>query len=174
MKPRSQLLAPEFDFEHRIGFRLIVAAGWLTEGAKTFLRAEHRMSFANWRVMVVVGAYGPLPAKDVAERTAQPPDRITRTIDFFETQGWVERRRDDSDRRRVLLTMTPAGRRIYDHIEAIVREANFQMMKSMTRPERATFDRLLRKYEARGRELLEAPGGWRRIAKMVKRGRRSA
>jgi DNA-binding MarR family transcriptional regulator len=167
MKPPPYLQKPEYDYEHRIGFRLIVAAGWLTDGAKTFLRAEHRMSFPNWQVMVVIGSRGPISAKDVSQHTSQPPDRITRTVDFFEQRGWVARRIDPEDRRRVMLTMTSKGRKLYDHIEAVVREANHQMLLVLTKRERQTFDRLLRKYEARGRELLEAPDSWRGFMRTV-------
>lgn len=171
MKARTRPEKAEYDYENRIGFRVILTAELLLQGAKTFLRPDHRMSFANWRVLVVIGARGPISAKEVVERTHQPPDRITRTVDQFEVRGWVERRRDAVDGRRVMLTATSRGKKIYDHIEDVVREAHRQTVSVLNAGELRQFDDTLRKYEQRCRELLEAPGGWRRLVERVKKKR---
>ena len=171
MKSLSQREQAEDDYENRVGFRVILTAELLTQGAKTFLRPKHRMSFANWRVLVVIGSRGPISAKEVVERTRQPPDRITRTVDQFQARGWVARRRDVEDGRRVMLTVTPKGKKIYDDIEQVVREAHRQTVSALSMSERRVFDALLRKYEQRCRALLEAPGAWRRLVERVKKKR---
>jgi DNA-binding MarR family transcriptional regulator len=41
---------------------------------------------------------------------------MTRLIDRLEERGLIERRRDDDDRRKVLATITPEGRRLVSAI----------------------------------------------------------
>ena len=44
------------------------------------------------------------------------PPSMTRLIDRLEERGLIERRRDDDDRRKVLATITPEGRRLVSAI----------------------------------------------------------
>src|SRR5205823_3080299 len=52
---------------------------------------------------------GPLSAGDIAQRTGLTSGAVTRLIDRLEQRGSVRRRADPSDRRRVLVEMTPAA-----------------------------------------------------------------
>ena len=73
---------------------------------------------------------------------------MTHRLDRLEGDGFVERRRDQNDRRGVLIRLTPKGRRIVDRI-AETRFAEAALIESVLEPaEAATLARLLRKLEA--------------------------
>ena len=73
------------------------------------------------------------------------PAGMTNRLDRLEAAGLVERRPDPDDRRSSLVVLTKAGREradaaVTDHV---ANEA--ELLRGLTRPERRTFDQLLRK-----------------------------
>ena len=58
----------------------------------------------------------PLDVGTIAERMGVTPGATTRLIDGMMDRGWVDRRRDPNDRRRVLLELTEEGRQEAEHL----------------------------------------------------------
>ena len=52
---------------------------------------------------------GPTSQKELQERLGIQPGSMSELVTKLENRGWVERTRDASDRRKVLLTLTVAG-----------------------------------------------------------------
>lgn len=57
---------------------------------------------------------GPRSAGELSKATGLSLGAVTELIDRLERRKFVRRRRDEADRRRVLVEMTPAGRRQVD------------------------------------------------------------
>ena len=60
----------------------------------------------------VIAAAGPLSLKELGELLIAESGHPSRLVDRLVEAGWVERRAADDDRRRIVLTLTPAGRRL--------------------------------------------------------------
>lgn len=65
-------------------------------------------------------------------------------VAILETRGLIERRRDASDRRRLLVGLTPAGRALLDRFRDQVAELESAMVAGLSPPETAEFRRALR------------------------------
>lgn len=70
---------------------------------------RHGVNEQQWRVIRVLGEAGPLDASEVAERANILAPSLTRMIKAMAERGLIERARDEGDRRRVMLTIAPAG-----------------------------------------------------------------
>lgn len=57
---------------------------------------------------------------EIAELIGISPQAATKMADSLERRGYVERRDDDEDRRRVVLHLTPAGREYEQAIAGII------------------------------------------------------
>lgn len=66
-------------------------------------------------------------------------------LNDLEDRGFVERRRDPSDRRRHIVTMTAEGRQALQQAEAAQQTLEDEMLGSLTKEERVTLAHLLRK-----------------------------
>ena len=53
----------------------------------------------------LISRYGPLSPSDLARRSGQHPATMTGILDRLERGGWIERGRDPSDRRGVLISV---------------------------------------------------------------------
>ncbi len=68
---------------------------------------------------------GSLPLSKVGERLMVHPTSVTNLVDRLEAQGLVERTVDVADRRRVLASLTPAGRRVLKRATAALTAIDF-------------------------------------------------
>lgn len=74
------------------------------------LRAEHRFSLSQGAVLGRLDREGTMSIGDLAVAERVRPQSMTQTIADLLQDGLVERRGDPEDRRRMLVSLTPAGR----------------------------------------------------------------
>ena len=67
------------------------------------------LSAARYEVLHAIFLAGPLPMSQVAVRLRVSPRTITDLVDGLEADGYVERSQHPTDRRKTVLTLTPAG-----------------------------------------------------------------
>jgi MarR family transcriptional regulator, temperature-dependent positive regulator of motility len=66
-------------------------------------------------------------------------------LNDLEEDGYVERRRDPTDRRRHIVEMTPAGQRALEHAEVKLETLEDEVIGNLSAEERSTLHRLLKK-----------------------------
>ena len=113
--------------------------------------SELEMCGSDFAVLEALLHKGPLPVNEIGKKVLLTSGSITVAVDRLETKGLVERRAHRTDRRAKIVHLTKEGRkviaRVYsDHAADMERLAS----TSLTRPERETLIRLLKKigYEA--------------------------
>ena len=82
---------------------------------------SHGINEQQWRVIRVLAETDRLDASDLAARANILAPSLTRMIRTLDERGLILRGRDEADGRRVILTITPAGRQL---IEAVTPAAN--------------------------------------------------
>jgi DNA-binding MarR family transcriptional regulator len=76
---------------------------------------HHRLSRAGREALAVLeGAGQPLAPTAIAERLIVTTASVTSLLDTLERRGLVERRPDPTDRRRLLIVITQAGKALVD------------------------------------------------------------
>ena len=70
--------------------------------------AQYGLSRTDMRALDILGREGPLAPTDLAHRVGFTTGGITTVIDRLERTGYVVRRPDGSDRRRLLIEVTEA------------------------------------------------------------------
>jgi len=89
--------------------RLLSAAARLIEHEWNTHLSQWDLNHAGLAVLHVLLA-GPLTQRELAGAVQVEDQTISRTVERLERCGYVERRRDDADRRRVVVTLTATGR----------------------------------------------------------------
>jgi DNA-binding MarR family transcriptional regulator len=89
--------------------RLLSAAARLVEHAWNAHLARWDLNHAGLAALhVLLG--GPLAQRELANRVQVEDQTLSRTVERLERSGYVERRRDPVDRRRIVVTLTAQGR----------------------------------------------------------------
>jgi DNA-binding MarR family transcriptional regulator len=117
-----------------------------------------RLSVPEWRVMAVLGRFGPLSANGVAEKTQMDKVRVSRAVARLVAARRVSRRIDRADRRRSVLALTAAGEAIHREIVPHARRVETRLLAGLSDSERAALDHLLAKLEARAETPFVAEG----------------
>lgn len=93
--------------------RLLSVAARLVEGAWAQRLASHGLTHAGMLAIHRLTPDTALPVHELASRSQVTPQTMTRTLDRLERDGLVERTQAEADRRRVAVSLTPAGQRAY-------------------------------------------------------------
>ncbi|MBK7583421.1 MAG: winged helix-turn-helix transcriptional regulator [Myxococcales bacterium] len=80
---------------------------------------------------------GDLDVASVAERMGVTPSAATRLVDGLEGNSWVERRRDPNDRRRIEVTLTPAGKKEAERLRDLTEQATEAILSAVPAGKRA-------------------------------------
>jgi DNA-binding MarR family transcriptional regulator len=75
-------------------------------------RPDNGLSLTNLSALGRVDRDGPMTASELADGERIQPQSVTRVVADLERRGLIERLPDDTDRRRILLRVSPAGREL--------------------------------------------------------------
>ncbi|MFT4265913.1 MAG: MarR family transcriptional regulator [Xenophilus sp.] len=90
------------------------------------------LSETEFRVLSAALRKGPLSMHDLAQWTAYERTRLTHILHGLEARGLVERTGSASDRRSVLVRITPAGRRLFERAKKTVDAITDEVMSDST------------------------------------------
>lgn len=96
--------------EQEAFLNIIKTADFLQQVASHTLR-NHQISETQYNVLRILRGAGPdgLKCSEIAERMVTRDPDITRLLDRIEKQGWIERRRSQTDRRVVTTRISGTG-----------------------------------------------------------------
>ena len=150
--------ADNFALEHFLPYRLSVLTNTISGGIARLYAERFGLAIAEWRVMAVLGRFGPLSANQVCRRTAMDKVRVSRAVARLVARNLVARRPDPHDRRRAVLRLAAQGRAIHDRIVPLARAREARLLDALSPDERTTLDRLLAKLQTRAEELADEAG----------------
>jgi MarR family transcriptional regulator, organic hydroperoxide resistance regulator len=102
-----------------------------------------RLSLSQWDLLRELGQDGGSPVGKLAEAAKVTPATATRVLDGLERTGVVRRVRPASDRRTVIVKLTPDGRRRLERTQRWIRARERLLFQSLAPDEREQSERLL-------------------------------
>jgi MarR family transcriptional regulator, lower aerobic nicotinate degradation pathway regulator len=99
----------------------------------------------DYLALACLGEYGEQSQQQVADHTAMDRSDLVKLLDHLEAASLITRRRDTTDRRRHILTLTPDGTRALRAAEQIVERENRAVLAALTDSERHTLHVLVLK-----------------------------
>jgi DNA-binding MarR family transcriptional regulator len=154
--------AAHLDLEHRTAYRFSILAAQSTRCMSDLYR-RLGLTVGGWRTLSLIGRYEPIHPSSIAERTSVDPDKVTRAVDRLVDKGLVARKVDSRDRRRIVLTLTARGRRVYAEVDQIRRVIEEKFLSVLTKEELFRFNAALEKLEGQARRIFTGKGAWRQL-----------
>ena len=161
MKPRSSTIdAP--GIRDLLSYRLHVVANLLSRGAELRYRREFGVSLWEWRTVALLGgAAGAQSLNELARAAGIDKSQMSRVVSGLAARRLVLRSIDAEDARGVKLTLTRAGRTLYEGLIRAAAERNGAFLDCLTAKERAALDEALAKLAARAKQFIEREGAGR-------------
>ena len=125
------MTTPDFNLEDFLPYRLSIAANTVSKRiAETY--APYKLSRTQWRVMAVLATCQQMTAQMVADKTGMDKTTVSRAVGKMLERGLVKRCASDQDGRPAPLSLSVAGREMFDKIapEALRQERELKNMFS--------------------------------------------
>jgi MarR family transcriptional regulator, lower aerobic nicotinate degradation pathway regulator len=99
----------------------------------------------HYRLLAALEEFGPASQAALGRRTGIDRSYVVEAVNELADRGLVERARDPEDRRRNIITITPAGVRQLRRLDEVVAGIQDELLVSLSADERDELARLLRK-----------------------------
>ncbi|HZS83461.1 MAG TPA: MarR family winged helix-turn-helix transcriptional regulator [Stellaceae bacterium] len=146
--PTAQAAGAVLALERFLPYRLSVLTNRISTAIARVYAERFDLTVPEWRVMAVLGRFGPMSANAVCERTAMDKVRVSRAVARLAAARRLVRRVDIRDRRRSVLALTPTGRAIYAEIGPLALAVEARLLSPLGAADRAALDRVLALLEA--------------------------
>ncbi|KAF1708950.1 MarR family transcriptional regulator [Pseudoxanthomonas kalamensis DSM 18571] len=141
-----------FDLEKLLPYRLSVLSNRVSYAISSEYHRRFGLAITEWRVMAVLGRYPGLSAREVTERTAMDKVAVSRAVARLLERGLVQREIHGDDRRRSVLTLSEAGRSVYDEVAPMVLACERNLLAPLSEEECLLLDKLIDKLGKQGME----------------------
>jgi DNA-binding MarR family transcriptional regulator len=118
---------------------------------------DHRLPHLS--VLTCLADFGPASQRETAERLGMDCSDIVAVLDDLERSDLVVRRRDQRDRRRHLVTLTPAGRRVLRRLDTEADRVEDALLTPLSNDEREVSHGLLLRVLAHHNARVPCPRG---------------
>jgi len=135
--------ARPFKLAKFIPYRLSVVAEHVSRLVASAYAERFSLSTPEWRVIAHLGYATKLTAFTIAERTAMDKVKVSRALARLTARRLVRRDVNPLDQRGNLLTLTPAGRALYERVVPAALEIEERILATLEPDDRAHFARIL-------------------------------
>lgn len=141
-------LNENFELERFLPYRLSLLTNTISQGIAASYRDEHDISITEWRILAVLGRFPGLTASEVTERTAMDKVAIHRAVKTLMQKDLLERKPDQSDRRRQQLFITPSkGKTVLNTVIPKAKQFENQLLETLSPTETRSLNSILNKLQ---------------------------
>jgi DNA-binding MarR family transcriptional regulator len=102
--------------EEFLPYRLNVLATLVSQALSRIYVDRYGIGVPEWRVLVTLGQYGIMTGKAVGAHSHMHKTKVSRAVAELESRKLVARRANRADLRESFVSLTPAGRAIYEDL----------------------------------------------------------
>jgi DNA-binding MarR family transcriptional regulator len=139
--------------EEFLPYRLNVCASLVSQALSRIYAERYRIGVPEWRVLVTLGQFGAMTAKAIGAHSHMHKTKVSRAVALLERRKLVMRRVNKADLREAFLSLTSAGRDIYNELAPIALDFASQLLETVDAPDRAALDRAIKKLIERSAQL---------------------
>lgn len=149
---KKELILEEF-----LPYRLSVLSFTVSTTIARVYEKRFSLSIPEWRVIAILGRFPGLSAVEVAERTMLDKVAVSRAVSKLIKKGRVDRLFADADRRRSILNLSDAGRKVHDEVAPLALSFEKDLLHSISKEDYAHFSEILERLLERAKLLGAAP-----------------
>jgi DNA-binding MarR family transcriptional regulator len=144
---------PVIQLEGFLPHRLNVLSSLVSQ-ALTQVYSKYGIGIPEWRVLVSLGQFGVMTGKAIGARTHMHKTKVSRAVAQLEARRYVTRKANREDLREAFLSLTPAGRAVYEELAPRAHEFTRKLSEVVSEADRAAFDRAVALLTQRSAELV--------------------
>ncbi|HMM76609.1 MAG TPA: MarR family winged helix-turn-helix transcriptional regulator [Gammaproteobacteria bacterium] len=124
-------------------YRLSVLASRMSRELSLLYAERYGIAIPEWRVIAVLGQHEDVSADFVCVKTDMDKVTVSRAVARLLEKKLLLRRASSTDRRRSMLRLSSAGRRVYADIVPLARSYERRLLNALDHEARAALERAL-------------------------------
>jgi DNA-binding MarR family transcriptional regulator len=152
-KPNAMDGAP-LKLEQFLPYQLNVVATLVSEALSRVYARRYRIGIPEWRVLVTLGQFWIMTGKAIGAHTHMHKTKVSRAVALLDKRKLLVRRINRADMRESLLSLTPAGRAIYEELAPHALDFARRLTDILTPGDRNAFQRALQQITDRSAQLV--------------------
>lgn len=138
-----------------VAYRLQRATFYAAKPGHLAFARKFGITGVEWRLMGTISLFAPIAMLPLAEEADVQLAQAHRTITTLAERGLVRCEGDVNDRRKVLVSLTPAGKTLYRKAFAEASQRNRRLLTTLSDKECLALFAMLDKIAAEGRVMLD-------------------
>jgi DNA-binding MarR family transcriptional regulator len=151
--------------ERRAAYRFSILANLYANALAEMYTRSFELTMADWKTLAIIGHYEPIHPGAIAQRTSMVPEGVSRALERLVAKGVASRAIDEADRRRIVVTLTSKGRKVFGEIEAVRARMEDDFLRVLTKAEREALFSILDRLDAHAHETMASPDAWERYVR---------
>jgi DNA-binding MarR family transcriptional regulator len=139
--------------EQFLPYLLMVVASLSSQALSRVYAQRYNIGVPEWRVLVTLGQYGVMTGKAIGAHSHMHKTKVSRAVALLEKRKLLIRRANRADMRESFLSLTAAGRAMYEEVAPHALDFARRLMEIVTPSDRAAFDRALKLLSEHSGEL---------------------
>src|SRR4051812_15901752 len=156
-EPAEAASAPPLKLDDFLPHRLNVLSSLVSQ-ALTRVYGQYGIGIPEWRILVTLGQFGVMTGKAIGTHTHMHKTKVSRAVAQLEQRKLLDRRANCEDLREAFLSLTPAGRAIYEELAPRALEFTCRLSEVVAPGDRAAFDRAVKQLTERSARLVTDAG----------------
>ena len=153
-KPSAAMDGAPLKLEQFLPYQLNVVAALVSEALSRVYARRYRIGIPEWRVLVTLGQFGVMTGKTIGAHTHMHKTKVSRAVALLEKRKLLARRINRADMRESFLSLTAAGRAIYEELAPHALDFARRLTEILTPGDRDAFQRALRLITDRSAQLV--------------------
>lgn len=141
--------------EDFLPYRLNVLASLVSQALSRIYVERYGLGVPEWRVLVTLGEFGVMTGKAIGAHSQMHKTKVSRAVAELEKRKLVGRRANRADLRESFLSLTAAGRTIYQELAPGALEFARRLAEVVDPMDRDAFERAVQRLTERSRALAE-------------------
>lgn len=136
-------LAAALKLEEFLPYRLNILASFVSQALSRIYSDRYGIGIAEWRVLATLGQHGVMTGKAVGDYSHMHKTKVSRAVTTLTQRKWVARETNPDDLRETFLSLTTAGRAVYDELAPVAKDFAQKLLDVVAPADRAALDRSL-------------------------------
>ena len=135
-------------------YQLNVVSSLVSQALSGVYARRYGIGVPEWRVVVTLGQYGVMTGKAIGAHTHMHKTKVSRAVALMEQRKLLVRRANRADMRESFLSLTAAGRTMYEEVAPHALDFAGRLTEILTPADREAFNRALKQLTERSAELV--------------------
>jgi DNA-binding MarR family transcriptional regulator len=135
-------------------YQLNVLASLVSDALSRVYARRYRIGIPEWRVLVTLGQFGVMTGKAIGAHTHMHKTKVSRAVALLEKRKLLVRRINRADMRETFVSLSAAGRSIYQELAPHALEFARRLTEILTPGDREAFHRALQQITDQSAQLV--------------------